>query len=114
MLEEVFVEMLMLRTRLSQFPVSYYFRTDEEVSSLPGALYYLRGLAIEGTRAAHSEIRLASALLSGAIVDFLKLVAQEHLRMPCDDLALVARDYARDHMREIMPFVPVHELQRSA
>jgi len=104
MLADFVAEMVSLRSSLSQFPVTYYFRAEQKMAAMPGAAFYLRGLAAEGSRSPHPDIQVPATMLGGAIEDFLKLLATDHLNLPCDDLNRVLREYARDQLREPMPY----------
>jgi hypothetical protein len=45
-------------------------------------------------------------MLSGAIIDYLELLAEVYLRMPTDDIKAVLREYARDQLRDVVEYKP--------
>ena len=101
---ELTVEVIVLRNSMSQFPVSYYFLSGEKKSSLPGILEYVRGIAKRAAARPEPEVRLAGAMLGGALKDYLMLLAEEFLRMPGENLDAVMRAYAHDHMQYLVPY----------
>jgi hypothetical protein len=93
-----------LRNSMSQFPISYYFHGGESETALPGILEYIRGI---GERTIHSNdpaVRIAGTMLSGAIIDYLELLAEVYLRMPKDDPAAILRQYASDQLRDVIEY----------
>jgi len=75
-------EITTLRNSMSQFPVSYYFHGGEAETALPGILEYVRGIGEKATQSHDPSVRIIGIMLSGAIIDYLQLVAQVYLRMP--------------------------------
>jgi hypothetical protein len=103
-LTEFTAEMVILRNNMIQFPVSYYFRDDETKTALPGILEYLRGMAERASKSKEPAIRISGVMLFGAILDYLKLISEDHLQLVGSDPQRVLRAYAEDHMREIVPY----------
>jgi hypothetical protein len=99
-------EVTTLRNSMSQFPVSYYFHGGESETALPGILEYVRGIAERSAKSEHTAVRIAGAMLSGAIIDYLELLAEVYLRMPTDDIKAVLREYARDQLRDVVEYKP--------
>lgn len=95
-----------LRNSMSQFPVSYYFHGGERETALPGVLEYIRGIAEKATRSQNGSVRISGSMLSGAIIDYLELLAEVYLQMPSDDIAAVLRAYGRDQLREVVEYKP--------
>src|SRR6185312_370426 len=85
MLLAITEEVTTLRNSMSQFPVSYYFHGGEKETALPGILEYVRGIAERATRSQDSAVRITGIMLSGAIIDYVELLAEVYLRMPSDD-----------------------------
>jgi len=95
-----------LRNSMSQFPVSYYFHGGEKETALPGILEYVRGIAERATRSQDSAVRITGIMLSGAIIDYVELLAEVYLRMPSDDIPAVVRAYASDQLRDVVEYEP--------
>lgn len=95
-----------LRNSMSQFPVSYYFHGGENETALPGIIEYIRGIAEKATNSQNGSVRIAGTMLSGAIIDYLELLAEVYLQMPSDDIPAVLRAYARDQLREVVEYKP--------
>jgi hypothetical protein len=104
-------EVTTLRNSMSQFPVSYYFQGGESETALPGILEYVRGIAERAAKADDPAVRIAGTMLSGAIIDYLELLAEVYLSMPSDDIKAVSQEYARDQLCEIVEYEP-HDLDR--
>jgi hypothetical protein len=105
-LGELSTEVIRLRNSLAQFPVSYYFLSGEERSSLPGILEYLRAMAEAGSKSSSPAIRIAATELGGAIQNYLELVAEAFLQIPANDPPRVLRAYAESHKRELVTYHP--------
>jgi hypothetical protein len=104
LLMKITEEVTTLRNSMSQFPISYYFHGGESETALPGILEYIRGI---GERTIHSNdpaVRIAGTMLSGAIIDYLELLAEVYLRMPKDDPAAILRQYASDQLRDVIEY----------
>jgi hypothetical protein len=88
-----------VRNELSQFPVTYYFRESDQVSALPGILPFLARVADEALRSAAPEMRVAGAVLGGAVKNYIDLVGEMALGHGGPEEQLL-REYADDHLRE--------------
>jgi hypothetical protein len=97
-------EVTKLRNSMSQFPVSYYFHGGEKETALPGILEYVRGIGEKATRSHDPSVRITGIMLSGAIVDYLELIAEVYLHMPSNDVPAVLRAYASDQLREVVEY----------
>jgi len=97
-------EVTTLRNSMAQFPVSYYFHGGESETALPGILEYIRGIGERATRSSDSSVRITGIMLSGAIIDYLELLAEVYLRMPSDDIPAVLRAYASDQLRDVVEY----------
>jgi hypothetical protein len=97
-------DLVQLRNSLTQFPVSYYFVGHENETSLPAILEYLRGLAESAEQSQKPAIRFAGGVLMRSIREYLKTVARIFLRCSPDDMQAVLRAYAKDHLRELVPY----------
>jgi hypothetical protein len=73
-------------------------------TALPGILEYIRGIGERTTHSHDPAVRIAGTMLSGAIIDYQKLLAEGHLRMPQDDPAAILREYARDQLRDVIEY----------
>lgn len=104
LLVELSAGFVMLRNNVAQFPVSYYFRDNENNTALPGILEYVHGIAERASKSDEPSIRLSAVMLLGAIVDYLKLIAEVYLRMPQAEPQDTIRAYACDHMRGVVPY----------
>lgn len=93
-------QLIMVRGDLAQFPVTYYFRASEELSSLPANMPGLVHLAERG----HGEdqppaVRLRAAMLQGAIQDFADTVSSRNfLGISPESVDDALAVYARDHL----------------
>jgi hypothetical protein len=101
---EITTEIVILRNSMAQFPVSYYFRGGDKKMSLPGILEYIRGIGLRAAESRDPAIRISGTMLGGAVIDLLHLIADVFLEMPADDPAAVAQAYARDHLRDLVPY----------
>ena len=99
---EMTTEVVILRNSMAQFPVSYYFCADDEKMSLPVILEYIRRIGSGASESHDPAIRLAGTMLGGAVIDFLRLVADVYLDTPADDASAVVRAYAKDHLHDLM------------
>ena len=97
-------EVTTLRNCIAQFPVSYYFHGGESETALPGILEYIRGIGEKATHSHDTAVRITGIMLSGAIIDFLELLAEVFLRMPADDIEAVLRAYANDQLRDVVEY----------
>lgn len=90
------------RAGLLRFPITYYYGSRDEPSSLPSALPYLVWLTEEGSREnCPPETRFYAAVLRSAIDHFSVTVAT---RFPDSALShRVLQEYSRDHLCERLP-----------
>jgi hypothetical protein len=97
-------EVTKLRNSMSQFPVSYYFHGGEKETALPGILEYIREIGEKATRSHDPSVRITGTMLSGAIIDYVELLAKVYLRMPSNDIPAVLRVYANDQLRDLVKY----------
>jgi hypothetical protein len=97
-------EITTLRNSMSQFPVSYYFHGGEKETALPGILEYIRGIGEAATHSHDPAVRITGTMLSGAIIDYLELLAEVYLRMPSENIPAVLRAYANDQLRDLVEY----------
>lgn len=86
------------RVDLTQFPLVYYFYSDQHHAALPMALPYLLRLAESGL--APNEpmaIRRASAVLRLALRDLADTLRERFLKVETQDCAAVFEAYAQHH-----------------
>ena len=93
-----FAEQL-IRTRrdLIHFPITHYFRTEDEQRALAGLLPFLASLVEEagGDERPHS-LRVRAEILRMAIDDFATTL-RERLRMPGENTDDTLRHYQAEH-----------------
>lgn len=99
-LESLTSQLTMIRSDLSQFPITYYFHPDNEPESLPAHMQTLLRIAEECTDEDNPpSVRLGAAELRGAIDDFCSTLASKFLGLPSSPAERVLAAYARDHLR---------------
>jgi hypothetical protein len=87
-----------IHSDLLQFPVTYYFHTEDEASSLPAMMLYVVDLAGRASQDTYRpEIRFQAARLQGAVDDFAKTLATDFLGMSSKPVDQVLVAYAREH-----------------
>jgi hypothetical protein len=84
------------RNDFTQYGATYYFRDLEADASLAASLEYASALALEAVDSAHSQTRLAGALITAAVDSLAELLNAEFLRFN-GDTAAVIRAYSEDH-----------------
>lgn len=89
------------RNDFTQYGATYYFRDVDADASLASSLTYATQLAEEARRSTKPQLRLAGALLSGAVDSLAGLLREEFLQLDGDTDAVI-RAYAKDH-RHIDP-----------
>jgi Ion channel len=96
-----------IQTRVDfiHFPIIYYFHSDHRRSSLAATLPRLLHFAEAGSNTDSPErVRLAAAMLRGALEDLAGLLDERFLKTRAKDPEMVFRAYALDHMiREMQP-----------
>ena len=85
-----------VRVDLTQYAETYYFRAEDNSSSLPATLPYALNLASIGERSARADLRLAAADLRCALADLAGFLGQDFLRTGGSVEELLAA-YAEDH-----------------
>jgi Ion channel len=91
-----------VRVGLLRFPITYYYGSSDERSSLPAVLPYLVWLAEEGGREDPlPEVRLYAAMLHRAIDHFSATIAARFLGVAPSHRVL--QEYYRDHLCERHP-----------
>jgi hypothetical protein len=82
-----------------QFPISYYFYIGEPQTALAGILPYIAELASRaGDVPNQPGMKMAAAVLGGAVEDFAAPMAEIFLDMPNDDCREILLAYAREQM----------------
>jgi hypothetical protein len=91
--------LLIVRSDLIQFPITYYFHDGDERSSLATVLPYLKRLAEHDQIAGRSlATRLSAAVLNNAVNDFSSLIAMRFLGLQTTSTGEVLASYAKDHL----------------
>lgn len=99
LLDDLAHRLVAVRAEFLRLPVTYYYGSSDERSSLPATLPYLVWLAEEGGReVCPKETRLYAAVLSGAIEDFSATVASRFLGVAPSSPHRVLEEYANDHL----------------
>jgi hypothetical protein len=89
-----------VRGDLMQFPVTYYFHTNDDRSKLSASVQYLKRLAEKGCEESlPPEVRLHSAMLHGAIEDFAETLGTRFLNPHSAPTDKVLAAYTRDQLR---------------
>lgn len=99
---------------LVQFPVTYYFYTSEERSSLPLVMPYLLHLAERaGGERFHPRVRLRAGMLRGAIGDLSdRIGSKAFLNLPDASAEEVFKAYAHDHLHGHLHHEPRRERRK--
>ncbi len=101
-LDDFATRLVAVRGELLRFPITYYYGSSDERSSLPAVLPYLVWLAEEGGREDHPpEVRLYAAMLQRAIDHFSATIASRFLGIAPSHRVL--QEYSRDHLCEWPP-----------
>jgi voltage-gated potassium channel Kch len=99
-LDSLTSQLVTVRSDLTQFPVTYYFHSGDERSSLPANMHTLLRIAQEGAEENNPQaIRLGATELRGAIDAFSATVGQGFLGLRSSPTEEVLKAYARDHLR---------------
>lgn len=109
-------EMTSVRTDLEQFPITYYFRAQDDHSALPGILPFLARLAEDAARPGRPPaLRIAGTSLGGALDEYLKQLYHHYLDVPRFDRAQILQAYCDDHRRALVDLSPAdHQHHRAA
>lgn len=92
-------QLVTVRGDLTQFPITYYFHSLDERSSLPANIETLLRLAREGGGEGNPPaVRLRAGALSSALDDFSALIGSSFLGLPSASTEKVLAAYARDHL----------------
>jgi hypothetical protein len=101
-LDDFATRLVAVRGELLRFPITYYYGSSDERSSLPAVLPYLVWLAEEGGREDRPpEVRLYAAMLHRAIDHFSATIASRFLGVAPSHWVL--QEYSRDHLYEQHP-----------
>ena len=99
-LESLACQLTIIRSDLSQFPITYYFHSGDKRESLPAHMQDLLRIAAECAGEDNPPpVRLGAAELRGAIEDFCSTIASQFLGLPSTPAERVLAAYARDHLR---------------
>jgi Ion channel len=102
LLDDFATRLAAVRGEFLRFPITYYYGTNDEHSSLPTAVPYLVWLAEEGGREDRPpEVRIYAATLHGAIDHFSATIASRFLDVAPSPRVL--QEYSRDHLCERHP-----------
>ncbi|MGW2888604.1 potassium channel family protein [Streptomyces griseoruber] len=99
LLESLATEVVRVRIDFTQYAEAYYFHDGEDHSSLAAMVGYATVLAQRGQAAERPEVRLAGALLTGALNDLAAILDQRFLHTGGPPTAVFAA-YAADHGRD--------------
>ncbi|MEU5282207.1 potassium channel family protein [Streptomyces asoensis] len=99
LLESLATEVARVRVDFTQYAEAYYFHDGEDHSSLAAMVGYATVLAQRGLAARRPEVRLAGALLTGALKDLATVLDQRFLHTGGPSTAVFAA-YAADHGRD--------------
>ena len=101
LLEDFATRLGTVRVGFLQFPITYYYGSSDERSSLPAVLPYLVWLTEEGSReSCPPETRFYAAVLRGAIDHFSTTIASRFLGVSPSPSHRVLQEYSRDHLCE--------------
>lgn len=103
-LEDFATRLGAVRVDFLRFPITYYYGSSEERSSLPAVLPYLVWLTEEGSReSCPPETRFYAAVLRDAIDHFSDTIASHFLGVSPSPSHRVLQEYSRDHLCEQHP-----------
>jgi hypothetical protein len=94
-------QLLTHRNELTQFPITYFFRENDDATALAGVLPYLTDIA-EMSLKREGAARAAAAILGGAIDDYLKVIASSFLKRRFSERRDALRAFARDQKRTMV------------
>ena len=98
-LDDFATRLVAVRGELLRFPITYYYGSRDERSSLPAVLPYLTWLAEEAEMEDRPpEVRLYAAMLQRAIDHFSATIASRFLGVAPSRRVL--QEYSRDHLYE--------------
>ncbi|MGW0817478.1 potassium channel family protein [Streptomyces viridiviolaceus] len=101
LLQSLATEVMRVRIDFTQYPESYYFHDGEDQTSLAAMAGYAADLAEHGHAAQRAEVRLAAAVLSGALEDLAAVLDRRFLRTGGSPVEVFAA-YAADHGRSLV------------
>ncbi|MFE7813081.1 potassium channel family protein [Streptomyces sp. NPDC057433] len=99
LLDSLATDVARVRVDFTQYAEAYYFHDGEDHSSLAATVGYAAVLARRGQAARRPEVRLAGALLAGALKDLATILDQRFLHTGGPPTAVFAA-YAADHGRD--------------
>jgi hypothetical protein len=91
-----------LRNQMAQFPITYYFDMGEPETALAGALSYMLELGERASAAQSNGMKIAGAVLGGAVESFLEMLASDFLSIPQNDKHAILRAYASEQMSDLV------------
>jgi hypothetical protein len=90
-------QLIRVRRDVIHFPITHYFRTEDEERALAGLLPFLSSLADEAAEESRPHsLRVRAEILRMAIDDFAKTL-RRRLRMPGESTGDTLRHYQSDH-----------------
>ncbi|MFE0350826.1 potassium channel family protein [Streptomyces griseoluteus] len=98
LLDSLVTDVVRVRIDFTQYAEAYYFHDGEDHSSLAAVVGFAFVLAERGKSARLPEVRLAGALLAGALEDLAGILDQRFLRTggtPAEVFAAYAADHGR-------------------
>src|SRR3954471_24917498 len=100
-------ELASVRADLEQFPITYYFRAQDDHSALPGILPYVHRIAEETARPGRPPaFVMAGTTLGGALDEYLKMLCEHYLKQSGKSRTDIMRAFANDQMREPVDLTP--------
>jgi hypothetical protein len=98
--EALVSQVVMVRSDLVMFPITYYFHSTDESASLPANGRTLLRIAEEGVGDDNPPaVRLSARELRGALDEFSATIASSFLGLSSAPTDKVLEAYARDHLR---------------
>ncbi|GAA2499751.1 potassium channel family protein [Streptomyces gobitricini] len=96
LLESLAVEIIHVRTDLSQHAETYYFHDGEDSTSLAAMISYAADLAVEGQLSQRADVRTSAAMLANALEGLATVLDRQFLKTKGHTEEIFAA-YARDH-----------------
>ncbi|WP_091763856.1 hypothetical protein [Blastococcus aurantiacus] len=98
LLADLGAELVQLRVDATQYAGTYYFRDGDEEVALPAMIRVATSLAETGRSAPRPDVRVAAALLAGAVDDSARVLDDQFLHTG-GGTAEILEAYARAHQR---------------
>lgn len=100
-LSELTTQLISVRRGLMQFPVTYYFRPDDDREDMAMALHYLHDISSTLRDEGDDELMVRAGMLDQLVTEMAEHISTRYLRRPVTDTESSLVECCRDHLRPV-------------